>query len=80
MVIAKGENRNDPVYYVYLCLMRPPMPGAVQIDGLIQCEDKEGRSMENGHHYWGRVVYSRKLSGGEIRHFDLEPTALATLD
>ena len=80
MVLEKGDNRNDAVYYGYLCLMRPPMPGAVPIDGLIQCDDKEGRSMESGHHYWGRVVYSRKLTEGEIRHFDLEPTALAALD
>ena len=79
MVLAKGENRNDPVYYGYLCLMRPPMPGAVPRDGLTHCEEKDDYSI-SGHHYWGRVVYNRKLTEDEIRHYDLEPTALATLD
>ena len=71
---------DNPMRYGYLCLMRPPMPGAVPRDGLIQCEDKEGRSMESGHHYWGRVVYNRELTEDEVRHYELEPAALAVLD
>lgn len=66
--------------YGYLCLMRPPTPGAVPIRGLVQCEDKEGVSLESRHHYWGRVVYNRELSEEEVRHYELERTPLAVLD
>ena len=71
---------NEKEYYGYYCLMRPPMPGAVPIDGLVQCEDKEGVSLASKHHYWGRVVYDRPLSAEEVLHFELEPTSLAVTD
>jgi len=71
---------NEKKYYAYYCLMRPPMPGAVPRNGLVQCEDKEGVSLTSKHHYWGRVVYDRPLSTEEVLHFELEPTALAVTD
>ena len=64
----------------YLCLMRPPMIGAVPKRGLVQVDFREGASMESGHHYWGRVVYNRELSPEEVADYELERTALAVLD
>ena len=64
----------------YLCLMRPPYPGAVPRDGLVQVDFREGTSMESGHRYWGRVVYNRELSPEEVADYELERTALAVLD
>lgn len=69
-----------PKRYGYLCLMRPPVPGAVPRDGLVRCDDVGGYSKESGRHYWGRVVYDRELTEAEAEHYDLEPTALVVLD
>ena len=73
------ENDRAKEYYGYLCMMRPPYPGAVPKDGLEKIDFKEGRG-RSGHFYWGRAVYSRKLSEEEVRHYDLEETTLATMD
>lgn len=66
-------------YHAYLCLMRPPTPGAIPRDGLERVDFKEGRSLL-GRHYWGRVIYTRELSEEEMSHYDLEDTALCVLD
>ena len=58
--------------WVYLCLMRPPMPGAVPREGLDSVDFREGKT-PTGHHYWGQAVYARKLTAEEIMHYDLEP-------
>lgn len=71
---------DDTVWYGYLCLMRPPCPGAVPREGLIQSDGRVGYSMSSGHHYLGRVVYDRELTEDEIRHYDLEPTPLVVVD
>lgn len=73
------EAQNEKEMHGYLCLMRPPYPGAVPRDGLEKIDFKEGRG-KSGHFYWGRAVYSRKLSEEEVKHYDLEETALAVLD
>ena len=65
--------------YAYLCLMRPPTPGAVPKDGLDSVDFREGKSL-SGHHYWGHAIYNRKLSEKEMDHYDLEETALCVLD
>lgn len=69
-----GEER-----FAYLCLMRPPTPGAIPRDGLEMVDFKEGQS-RTGHHYWGHAFYNRKLTEEEMRHYDLEETALVVLD
>lgn len=61
-----------PERYGYLCLMRPPMPGAIPRDGLVECDAEEGVSAASGHHYWGRAIYSRRLTDEEVKHYDLE--------
>jgi len=65
--------------YAYLCLMRPPVPGAVPREGLDSVDFKEGHSL-SGHHYWGHVIYNRRLTEEEAHHYDLEETALVVLD
>lgn len=69
----------DERFYGYLCLMRPPYPGAVPRDGLERVDFKEGRA-PSGHFYWGRAIYSRELREEEIEHYDLEKATLAVLD
>lgn len=65
--------------YAYLCLMRPPVPGAIPREGLEGVDFKEGVSL-SGHHYWGHAVYSRQLTDEELNHYDLEKTAIIVLD
>ena len=55
----------------YAFLMRPPMPGAMPRDGLIECKEICGTA-PSGHHAWGWADYSRYLTGDEISHYDLE--------
>lgn len=73
------EAQNAKQMHGYLCLMRPPYPGAVPRDGLERVDFKEGRA-PSGHFYWGRAMYSRELSEEERSHYDLEETPLAVLD
>lgn len=75
MLTTTGPNR-----YGYLCLMRPPMPGAVPKEGMVGCDAREGYSMDSGHHYWGHVTYDRKLTREEVNHYDLELTSLVVTD
>lgn len=65
--------------FAYLCLMRPPAPGAIPREGLDFVDFKEGRSL-SGHHYWGRAIYNRELTEDEIKHYDLEKATLVVLD
>ena len=65
--------------WAYMCLMRPPMPGAIPKNGLDSVDFRDGCSL-SGHHYWGHAVYTRELTKEEIDHYDLERTAFATLD
>ena len=55
----------------YRALMRPPGPGAVPRDGLVESRCIESIS-PSGHHVWGWVVYNRYLTDEEINHYDLE--------
>lgn len=71
-----GESKK---VWAYLCLMRPPMPGAIPMDGLDFVDFRGGKSL-SGHHYWGHAVYFRKLTDEEINHYDLEETALVVTD
>lgn len=58
------------IVYRYACLMRPPGPGAVPRDGLLQC--LYDYAMWYPDKYWGEVEYSRQLTPDEIDHYDLE--------
>lgn len=65
--------------FAYRCLMRPPGPGAVPADGLSFCTFREGTTL-GGKHFWGSVVYNRKLTPEEIDRYELEPTPLVVVD
>lgn len=52
--------------WLYGCRMRPPGPGAVPRDGLIQC------SYDDAPRYWGYAEYSRALTEDEISHYELD--------
>lgn len=72
-----GEEKET--LWAYRCLMRPPMPGAVPKDGLVECDFVE-RFTKSGKHYWGRVFYSRKLTDKEVADYELEYLSRAVLD
>lgn len=65
--------------YPYRCLMRPPGPGAVPIDGLQYCEYREGTTL-GGHYFWGIAVYNRKLSMEEVERWELEEISFCVTD
>ena len=56
--------------YTYRLLMRPPAPGTVPREGLLEAADRE--SWQNGKHYWGSVTYNRELTKEEVEHYELE--------
>lgn len=55
----------------YGAKMRPPGPGAVPRDGLVECKCVEGEA-PSGHHTWGWAEYNRFLTDDEVNHYDLE--------
>ena len=55
----------------YALLMRPPVPGAVPRDGLLETKEIEGTA-PSGHHAWGWAEYNRFLSEREKADYDLE--------
>lgn len=55
----------------YALLMRPPMPGAIPRDGLLETKCIEGYT-PSGHHAWGWAEYNRFLTDDEIRQYELE--------
>lgn len=55
----------------YAALLRPPGPGAVPRDGLLQCGYAE-ETTPSGRRSWGWAEYSRELAQEEIIHYDME--------
>lgn len=55
----------------YAFLMRPPMPGAMPKQGLIECKDIQGTA-PSGHRAWGWADYNRLLSEKEVSDYELE--------
>ena len=51
--------------------MRPPMPGSIPREGLIEIKDIEGTTPKN-HHAWGWAEYNRYLTEQEIKDYELE--------
>lgn len=77
-MLTTEDVNNFPVY-PYHCLMRPPTPGAVPIDGLAYVDNREGTTI-SGHHFWGTAVYKRKLSPEEVERWELEETCFCVTD
>lgn len=61
--------------YVYYMLMRPPMPGSMPIDGLVDLKDFGDKAYvrEIDREAWGKLVYMRKLSDEEVWNWELAP-------
>ena len=62
---------SDNKTYRYACLMRPPVPGAVPKQWLIDCTFEEGTA-PSGHHHWGIATYNHKLPKLAIYSYELE--------
>lgn len=58
--------------YRYATLLRPPEPGAVPRDGLLQCGYSENLT-PSGRRSWGWAEYDHQLSTEDVAHYDLEP-------
>lgn len=63
----------------YALLMRPPMPGAVPRNGLIECQEIRGVT-PSGRAAWGWAEYNRLLSDQEIASYELEYMTSYSLD
>ena len=55
----------------YATRFRPPMPGAIPRNGLLEIKDEECHT-PTGHHAWGWAEYSRYLTEDEMRNYELE--------
>ena len=55
----------------YATLMRPPGPGAIPHNGLVEMKEISGTA-PSGHHAWGWADYNRYLTDQEIRDYELE--------
>lgn len=62
--------------YSYLTLSRPPMPGGIPREGLIEQEGFDQREERYGRWCWGIVVYDRPLTLREINDYELWPLEL----
>lgn len=71
LVFYKGKEAVSTTY-IYACLLRPPMPGAIPRDGLDFVDFRGGETRDSGHHHWGVAAYKRPLTEEEISHYDLE--------
>lgn len=58
--------------YCYAMLMRPPAPGAIPREGLIEAIPFESAVSGSGHRIWGKATYSRELTQKEIDDYELE--------
>lgn len=56
--------------FTYYCRLRPPTPGAIPKDGIVEVVDK--KIVKNNMKYWGYVTYNRELTKKELYQYDLE--------
>lgn len=56
--------------FTYYCMLRPPTPGAIPKDGIVEVVDK--KIVKNNMEYWGYVTYNRELTKKELYQYDLE--------
>lgn len=57
--------------YRYYCQFRPPMPGAIPRDGLVNIDDYDYPQSFNGISAWGFAEYSRPLTEKEVHDYEL---------
>lgn len=56
--------------FTYYCSLRPPMPGAIPKNGIVEVVDE--KIVKNNMEYWGYVIYNRELTKKELYQYDLE--------
>lgn len=57
--------------YRYYCRFRPPMPGAIPKQGLVNLTSFDYRQSYDGIECWGWVEYDRELTKDEINDYEL---------
>lgn len=60
--------------YRYYCQYRPPMPGAIPREGLVNVAEYDYPQSFNGIRAWGYVEYDRKLTDKEVYSYELAPS------
>ena len=73
------EDATKNLVYPCHCLMRPPEPGAIPMDGLAYVDFRTGKCID-GHPHWGTAVYTRKLTDEEVEHYELRETCFVVAD
>ncbi len=63
-------------WYSYLTLRRPPMPGGIPHDGLLEQQGFDQRKNLFGMWCWGIVIYNHPLTENEISEYELAPLEL----
>lgn len=53
--------------FTYYCRLRPPTPGAIPKDGIVEVVDK--KVVKNNIEYWGYVIYNRELTKKELYQY-----------
>ena len=66
--------------YRYYCQYRPPMPGAIPRDGLVNIASFDYKQSYNGVGCWGWAEYNRPLTENEIGDYELAASQNNPLD
>lgn len=66
--------------YRYYCQYRPPMPGAIPSDGLVNIASFDYKQSYNGVGCWGWAEYNRPLTEKEIGDYELAASPNNPLD
>lgn len=60
--------------YRYYCKFRPPMPGGIPREGLVNTGEYDWPQSFDGVRAWGFAEYNRELSSKEIDDYELAPS------
>ncbi|MBR1561216.1 MAG: hypothetical protein IJ646_13345 [Clostridia bacterium] len=66
--------------YRYYCQFRPPMPGAIPRNSVVNTASFDYKQSFNGIGCWGWVEYSRELTEKEISDYELVASPNNPLD
>ena len=59
--------------HTYMTLFRPPMPGAIPKENLLEVESFDERKPCGGKMAWGTATYSKPLTDKQISDYELAP-------
>ena len=66
--------------YRYYCKYRPPMPGGIPLNGLVNTAGYDWPQSFNGIGAWGFAEYNRELTPKEIDDYELAASPNNPLD